>query len=458
VEGARGSAATDAPVRLQRRVSRPTIVRHLAVPALCRSEYTPLVGEGSSSPATLRVAACLAVGLATALHASPGAGQGKTKAGKESCKQACMVAIEDACCPPVVHESSRHLPESGCHDVAACAAACNGGDAVACLHAGEMSGRAPPGKGRDNAQAFVYFDKGCRLGQCRACWLGCSGSRGDYHGLPHFETALARDEADCRAGDPNSCRKVATLHREDGRYAGYEQRACDLGSAEACAALAHAYSDPVYQSVPELLGLVMTPGFSTKLVERACALGHVRSCVTVGHWRGRTPIEGLTPERVVDEQWKRASDLLDPLCRRGEREACRVLGELRGELTDKPAKPAGWDASLEVKYLDHACTMGDPDGCRALGVARLRASGIKGDTRAAMAAFQRACSLGSGRGCVALSQLTPDRREAQQLIDLACDRDQRGFRGNIYTNAGLPELPQPLNCSYPRGATGRPRR
>jgi hypothetical protein len=75
-----------------------------------------------------------------------------------------------------------------------------------------------------------------------------------------------------------------------------------------------------------------------------------------------------------------------------------------------------------------------------------------------MAAFQRACSLGSGRGCVALSQLTPDRREAQHLIDLACDGDQRGFSGNIYTNAGLPDLPQPLDCSYPRGATGRRRR
>jgi TPR repeat protein len=395
------------------------------------------------------VAACLTVGRAPAQTKT----KTQTKKKEVVCSQKCMVALGDACCP--AESATKELPAGGCQDLAACAAACDAGDGLSCARAGVLS--RPPGFASDGdmARAYIYFDRGCRLGECRACWLGCERGRGDYEGLPGFEAAVTHDEADCKAGDPNACRKVATLHRTDGQYAAFEQRACDLGSAEACADLADAYGVkrgyPFPHSVKVGIGDPPPgpPGLCQKLTERACALGRVPSCVSVGYWRFRMAIGGVPAERALDEQAKRGSALLEPLCRRGEPSACRTMGEAYDELGQKPNAPPAF-AGLGLKYLDHACSMNDAEGCLLLGVAQLRAQGFTGDTRAAAVVLQRSCSLGSWRGCVALSQITADRREAQELIDYACARGARGLMG-IYANAGMPELPQPLNCSRRRG-------
>jgi TPR repeat protein len=315
------------------------------------------VGQPSRRAAVkLGVAACTVIGLGACVDAIARA----TPKGR--CPERRLEEITDLCCPAVMTEPP--LPE-GCADAATCTRACEGGDAIACLRGGDMFENAPLDKGRDRAQSLILFGRGCRLGNCRACWRSAFKYRGDYAGLRDLESALKRDEADCKAGDPNSCRKVASIHREDGRYAMFDQRACDLGSAPACVALSRAYSYPIVASAPTL-GLDMTPSTPRKLQERACELGHVGSCASVVTWAGGPrPIEGLTGERLVAAQWKLASDKLDPFCRRGEATACLALGKLRTELDARaPVKPAGWDPMLSFRYLDHACTLGDGEAAR----------------------------------------------------------------------------------------------
>jgi TPR repeat protein len=351
------------------------------------------------------------------------------------------------------------LPDRGCADIAACTAACDAGDGMACARAGWMWAHPTGSDAGDVARAYILYDKGCRLRECRACWEGGS-MRARYSGLHNFEEVFTRDEAACRGGDPNACRKIAPLYHPRRQYADYEQRACDLGSAEACAKLADVYGkrELLVRGADGHWQTLEPPSDAwTTLVGRACTLGRVASCVTVGAGRGRVAVPGLAPARSVEAQWKRAADLLDPLCRRGEASACRVLGELRGELAASPAKP-GWDATVERRYLDDACAMGDADGCLLLGVSLLRAQGFKGDTQEAAAALDAGCAHGSGRACIALSQITADRRRAQDLVNAGCERGMRGHRGNIYSNAGLPELPQPLNCRPARSEASGPRR
>src|SRR5204863_2807401 len=98
-----------------------------------------------------------------------------------------------------------------------------------------------------------------------------------------------------------------------------------------------------------------------------------------------------------------AADKLDPFCRRGEGLACLSLGRLRRELDEKaPAKPAGWDTALGLRYLEHACSLNDATGCYELVVARLHVARFEGPLRDAKAALGKSCFLGFGRGCVAL--------------------------------------------------------
>jgi hypothetical protein len=102
----------------------------------------------------------------------------------------------------------------------------------------------------------------------------------------------------------------------------------------------------------------------------------------------------------------------------------------------------------------------DPDASRSrIGAARPQVNGklrvpsvpetLARRRREAKAALRRACFSAFGRGCVALSQLTPDRERAQELLDLGCAHGMRGPTGDVFTNVGLPELAQPLKCSRP---------
>jgi TPR repeat protein len=339
------------------------------------------------------------------------------------------------------------LPDGGCTAIEACDAACARGDGASCARAGALYQHPRAGLDRDDARAWIYFDRGCRLGNQPACGSARGGYRYGYYDTPDIETALARDQKNCDTGDPNACRKLATLHFWDGKYAALEQRACDLGSAVACHELAQAYATQKGMTIGYgIVGIGIgdpppgPPGLYRKLIERACQLGRVPDCVSVGAGEVQDRRRG-----PIADRWRRAKALLDPLCRRGEPEACRTLGELADEVAAQPEKPPGFDAALAMRLYDHACELRDADGCRLLGVALLKAQGFAGDTTHARAVLNTSCALGSWRGCVAASQITPVKREAQYLIDRACDSGARGLMG-IYANAGMPELPQPLNC------------
>jgi TPR repeat protein len=390
----------------------------------------------------LSSAAVLGLAFVVSFGAPVAGGSGK----RTGCKPLCRVELVNGCCPAEPDQTP--LPPGGCADFASCAAACERGEAVSCARAGVLTQKPGAGGDRDDARAWIYFDRGCRLRDGRSCWLGYTGFRQAYHGTPNLEAAVKSDQVACNTGDPNACRKLATLHHGDGRYAGLEQRACDLGSAEACATLAQAYMTPAGQQFGEdnrRIGIgpaaSAPPGRINTLVQRACTLGRVESCVTVASWTFHDPSRGRLPER-----WKRTAALLEPFCNRGEGRACRALGELHEELARQPDKPPGLDAELGTRLYDHACALRDAEGCRLYGVAILRGQRFAGDMTHAEVILNQSCSLGSGRGCVAASQITHDKPRAQYLIDRACELDQRGIKGRIYSNAGMPELPQPLGC------------
>ncbi len=377
---------------------------------------------------------------------SAASGPGK----RTSCKPLCKVELVDGCCPAELDPKAPPPPASTCANLAACAAACDRGDGASCARAGTLSQDVSAGAERDHARAFIYLDRGCRLRDARACQLGYAGFRYAYEGMRNLEAAVKSDQIACNAGDPNTCRKLATLHHNDGKYAGLEQRACDLGSAEACSTLADAYAVSAGQAfgggnLQVGIGPPPSPTTHAKLVERACALGRVQSCLAVAGWTLRDPSRGRFPER-----WKRVRALLEPLCNRGEGAACRTFGELHDELAQQADKPSNFDAELGPRLFDHACALRDAEGCRLYGVAILKAQGFKGDMTHAERVLNESCTLGSGRGCVAASQVTHDKRSAQALIDRGCQLGMRGAKGAIYTNVHIPELPQPLGCGARR--------
>jgi uncharacterized protein len=380
--------------------------------------------------------------------ASPAASQPKNR----TCSTDCAVELLNGCCPAVPDPSP--VPSGGCSSTLACAKECLSGDGLSCTRAGQLSHQPGAGDERDDARATVFFDRACRLRDGRGCALGKRASRAGYAATPYFEAAVTKDEIACQRGDGPACSKLSELHWEDEKYPLYADRACRLGVHNDCAMLAEAllHTPRQYFAWGSRHGVGMQgrgaefPG----AFERACVLAHhMTSCLNLASWSFHEARPGLSPEQAVEAQWKAAFERLDPLCKQGKPQACKLLGELNDELLDHSPRPRTYDKTLGPRLFAEACDSSDAKACTALGVALVRGRGVAADRTAAAKVLRKACDLRDGNACVVLSQITEDPRRARSLIQEACEKGMRGPTGGIFRNVGLPEYPQPYGCNRP---------
>jgi uncharacterized protein len=368
------------------------------------------------------------------------------------CSTDCAVGLVDGCCPAVPDPSP--IPSGGCASILSCAKECLVGDGLSCTRAGRLSRQPGVGEERDDARATIFFDRACRLRDGRGCALGKRAARGGYATTPHFEAAVTQDEIACQRGDGPACSKLSELHWEDEKYPFYADRACRLGVHDDCAMLAEAllHSPRQYFAWGSRHGFGMQgrgaefPG----AFKRACVLAHhLTSCLNLATWSIHEARPGLSPEQAVEAQWKGAFERLEPLCRQGETQACKLLGELNDELLDRSPRPRAYDKALGPRLFARACDRSDARACTALAVALIRGRGVAPDRVAAATVLRKACDLRDGNACVVLSQITADPRRARSLIQEACEKGVRGSTGGIFRNIGLSEYPQPHGCDAP---------
>lgn len=154
-------------------------------------------------------------------------------------------------------------------------------------------------------------------------------------------------------------------------------------------------------------------------------------------------------EAMREGQEARAEELWDRACEKGLGDACHNLGVLRERqqrldaaqkaytrgcglevLTSCAANGfvsiARGDTDAAVRSCKHSCVAGDAESCVCLGLANQPVQGTDaGSNRLALTHYERACELGSGRGCTFAGELAaflePDR--AATLFRLGCERD-----------------------------------
>jgi uncharacterized protein len=157
---------------------------------------------------------------------------------------------------------------------------CEPSNLVGCVNLGKAY-RDGTGVQQDPARAAEIFREVCarKVGedeasaQLRACvLLGAFESSG--LGVPmNVESGLARSLDGCARGDSLGCFNAGALYasrEEYSRAAGFYQKSCDGGDAEACHELAVLYD--------EAKGVAFDHARSRALFRRACTLGFTRAC------------------------------------------------------------------------------------------------------------------------------------------------------------------------------------
>lgn len=145
----------------------------------------------------------------------------------------------------------------------------------------------------------------------------------------------------------------------------------------------------------------------------------------------------------------KAEELWELACEKGHGNACHNLGVLRERQNRLEAAQTAYarGCGLEVlvscaafgfvsyaqgrtgeavRSCEHPCSAGDAESCVCLGLANQPVQGADGgDNRLAFAAYERACNLGSGRGCTFAGEiaafLAPEKAGA--LFQLGCERE-----------------------------------
>lgn len=201
----------------------------------------------------------------------------------------------------------------------------------------------------------------------------------------------------CEGGDGPGCRMLGDLlqtvplppNRQEGRL--ILAKACRLGDLDACASEA----DAVEQGDDK--GRDGDRQAATALRRAACAKGSNKTC----HWIGRDLLFSSVPEERAEGR-----TMLVGLCRGGWGESCE---RLQGAVADDP--------QLAREIAGHGCDAGLAEQCRLSGVLLFAKGGDAADDRtAALAALDRACTLGS-QFCT-----IPEQVRAEPVLVASCGR------------------------------------
>lgn len=286
----------------------------------------------------------------------------------------------------------RALSPASTHDVDAIAAelddACVRRGLASCLDAGRryeqtlgVSGVHGEGTPYLRRRVVVTYYRGCMIGQAEAC------ARLAEFVVAHPE-ALAPDDDRLEALYEHACGASRPRHPGPCAAAALHARACDLGTAASCGALATLRDAG---SLGEG-GLGATP--PARLHGMACARGWADSCERVA----QLLLQGGVHRRRDPSG---ATRLLRGACDAGTIRACLLLA-------DRYARGDGARMDMErARALRlRACEADDADGCHA--VAQMERLGLGGAIEGAdaMAHLRRACELGGAGACEDLARAT----------------------------------------------------
>lgn len=295
-------------------------------------------------------------------------------------------------------------------------AACDAGDAAACVAAAE---RLTTGDGvpHDLTRAHGLWTQGCDAGDAVACTYqgrGLYRATGTQRDLQASYDLLS---AACETDQvPRACAWLGQFHdnglvvsRDDDRAVKLYRGACEAGDPAGCVALGDAYrmGDGVGQD----------NGVAETLYKKSCDAGYAEGCWEYGSVFERGQGAGDAPE-----DGGRGIALLSPLCDGGDLLACnslavRLADPDRGEL----------DTERAMELLERGCDAGLTDSCIQLATLLYRDNedaGIEADKVRSLELAEASCETGMPAGCAALALHKVDagaRDEAAALYQQACD-------------------------------------
>ena len=245
--------------------------------------------------------------------------------------------------------------------VAKTGAACDGGDADACVEASRLALEGV-GRDRDRVDAKALTLRACALGNALACALSAMALE-----ATDLERARTLYRRGCTLGNGSACSSLARGEANPARIVELQQRACDLGDHNTCSDLA--------RRLERGDGVPADPLRARGLAELLCRRGWANVCLELA---AAEPL--FERARVLHELACRRGDFargcagaavaLRQSCDAGERAACEELRRLLAQLS-----PARRDV------VRVACCAGDPGvGTTPLGrVVAFRAALERGD-------------------------------------------------------------------------------
>jgi hypothetical protein len=272
--------------------------------------------------------------------------------------------------------------------------ACDKGAPSGCYELGEML-RLGVQVEVDAARSMVLYEQSCAGGYGRACsrlgyvyWNGASGTRKD------LVRAYARNERGCQLGSKDACAAVG-LHMMKGLGTTKDEtgafRLLDLTCKErgvaACVTLARLYSSG--EVTPRDLGR------AAELFQTACnSLGFDGEGSQGCYFLGVMYRDGIYVEKNV----ARGTDLLHRACDvGGQAVACTALGLMHHQGNLVP-----FDVAKAVYFFNVACAYGDAEGCTNLGAAYLTGEGVPQDRAKATKLFKYGCDRDIEKACTDL--------------------------------------------------------
>ena len=251
----------------------------------------------------------------------------------------------------------------------------------------------------------------CEAKQARACASAAEGLERQWAFSLDEQASLY--ERGCELGDANACAALGVLV-QDGRGRPHDdakarqiyEQACDDGSGVACFNLALMYRSgngaPIDDAKATALLAKAVPHY-----QAACDAGELEWCMNLGF----VYEHGYAGEPDI----KRAESIYQKACTAGHANSCVNLSLLWLDQGTSPDTALG--------QLEKACEEDSGLACGALGHVYLKpAPAVTRDPARASTLLEKGCQLGDGRGCTLLAgmlslgdDLPTDRERAQTL-------------------------------------------
>lgn len=249
-----------------------------------------------------------------------------------------------------------------CRTLEKCAAQCSApkGSAEACFAEGQLQRVKSAKRAPDAAAARAAYAAGCEKGHARACVEHYELNRHGWGGMIDLDAA-ARSA----------------------------QRACELGSAAGCAAIAETKLNAVGTAHDPVGGRIFAAQARAGL-EKDCKSGDALSCWFVGIFGQMR----LYPEALETSGFAAAAKALAPRCENDDAWACSLLG-LQYEL--------GWGVGVDltkgVALSRRSCDLGDGAACNVVANDYANERGVAKDGQVALRYAKLGCDAGSQWAC-----------------------------------------------------------